>query len=70
MVRAFLDYVVSRYLGEDSQKGDLANDMKKFKDYLSKYARYNLNIFSDFEDALTECWNEFKNSEEFFSDNE
>lgn len=70
MVRAFLDYVVSRYLGEDTPKGDLAKDMKKFKDYLSKYARYNLNIFSDFEDALTECWNEFKNSEEFFSDNE
>ncbi len=70
MVRAFLDYVVSRYIGEDTPKGDLAKDMKKFKDYLSKYACYNLNIFSDFEDALTECWNEFKDSEEFFSDDE
>ena len=68
MIQAFLDYVISRYLGEDTQKGDLANDMKKVKDYLLKYARYNLNIFSDFEDTLMECWNEFKNSEEFSDD--
>lgn len=28
MVREFLDYVISRHLGED---GDLANDLKKLR---------------------------------------
>lgn len=63
MVHEFLNYVINEYLGEDSPKGDLAKDMQKVKNYLWKCAGYNINIFSDFEDTLTECWNEFKDSE-------
>ena len=59
MLYSFFDYIISNYLGEDTNKGDLAKDMKKALEYFSK--RHVL--FWDFESTLEECWEEFQNTE-------
>lgn len=59
MLYSFFDYIISNYLDEDTNKGDLAKDMKKVLGYFSK--RHVL--FWDFESTLEECWEEFQKSE-------
>lgn len=55
MLDTFFNYIINNYIEDDTPKGDLARDMKKFSEYL---VRNDIPLYA-FETTLQECWNEY-----------
>lgn len=55
MINTFFDYIITNYIEDNTPKGDLARDMKKFSEYL---VRNDIPLYA-LETTLQECWNEY-----------